>query len=225
MSDENIFDGQTPPIVPQAPSVPDHLKDLIGEGKKYASVEKALESIAPAQTHIQKIEDENRRIREELASAKAAEESYKKLMEDLEQGKPATPATPAGLDEASVARLFDQKLQEREMQQKQAQNVSRFLDGLKSKFGDKAQEVYEGKAKELGVATSFLNDLVKHSPKAAEELFGIVAEKKPVSTTLPGSVNTAALNTRPRDDKPQRGPLSGGNLMDAWNRTKESIKE
>lgn len=225
MSDENLFDNKDPVVnPPQAPVLPDHLKELIGEGKKYASVEKALEALPHAQSHIQKIEDENRKYREELQNAKAAEEAYKKLMEDLDKPPVHTPPVVAGLDEASVATLLDRKLAERENQQRQAENVKRVLDGMKEKYGDKAQEVYEAKAKELGVGTGFLNDIVKHSPKAAEELFGIKPKDKAAPPSS-GSVNTAVLNNRPRDDKPVRGPLSGGNLMDAWNRAKESIKE
>lgn len=222
MTDSTIFEGDpaTPaPVVPQAPQVPDHLKDLVGEGKKYASVEDALKSIPHAQAHIQRIEDENKRIRDELARAAAAEETYKKLMDSMNQDPPATPAAPMGMDEASVADLLERKLAEREMMKEQTANVTRVKDALVGKYGDKAQEVYEAKAKELGVGVSFLNDIVRRSPKAAEELFGIKAAPSG-GTIPPGSVNTAALPARPHDPKPVRGPLSGGDLMEAWRRAK-----
>lgn len=219
---DNIFDSQpTPPVIdpPNSPQLPDHLKDMIGEGKKYASVEKALESIPHAQTHIQRIEEENRAMRERMAELKAAEEVYKKLMENNAPPGDTPPSGPV-VDEASIASLLDRKLAERETQAKQAANVARVKDALVGKYGDKAQEVYETKAKELGVGVQFLNDLVKHSPKAAEELFGIKPKDASVAPSTPG-INTAALNNRP----PQEGNAkvkgtSTEALVAAWRAAK-----
>lgn len=196
---DDIFN--TPPATPESvdppnpPAIPDHLKELIGEGKKYASVDKALESIPHAQSHIAKLEAEMKEMREKMAEVKAAEEVYEKLMEQMRGGDGATPPAPAGLDEASIASLFDRKMAEREAERVASANVARVKDALIGKYGEKAQEVYEAKAKELGVGVSFLNDVVRKSPKAAEELFGLKPDKGGGAST-PG-INTAALNNRP----------------------------
>lgn len=223
MSD--IFDdnsGKTPPVVtpPNSPVLPDSLKELIGEGKKYASVEKALESLPHAQTHIQKIEQENAELRQKAAEAIAAEEVYKKLMESFKPNDGVTPP-PSGLDEASVATLLDRKLAEREALATATANTQRVRDALVGKYGEKAKEVYEAKAKELGVGVDFLNDVVKKSPRAAEELFGIKGKEAPAATTT-GGINTSTLNnTRP----PSSGSAKVKNntteaLVDAWRAAK-----
>lgn len=225
----DIFDDNATPTPngnvdpPKPPVIPDHLKELIGEGKKYASVEKALESLPHAQQHISKIEQENAELRQKMQEALAIEEVYKKLTESMNAPPQATPAGKV-LDEASIADLLEKKLSEREREKEAKANVDRVKQALTGKYGDKAKEVYEAKAKELGLGMDFLNEVVRRSPRAAEELFGI----KPKDNAAPtrGSVNTDMLNNNPRPPaKPTLGPLSGGDLMSAWKRAKESVNK
>lgn len=220
---DDIFDGsQTPAaIVPPAPPVvPDSLKELIGEGKKYASVEKALESLPHAQTHIQKIEQENAELRQKVLEAVAIDEVYKKLTENLDRGDGITPPS-TGLDEASVASLLDRKLAEREALATATANTQRVKEALVGKYGEKAKEMYEAKAKELGVGVDFLNEVVKKSPRAAEELFGIKGKDTQAAPSTPG-INTSTLNT----NRPPQQPTAkvNGNsteaLISAWRAAK-----
>lgn len=223
MSDDTIFnDDQTKVVVepPKPPVLPDHLKELVGEGKKYASVEKALESIPHAQGHISKLETELAELRQKAAEAKAAEEVYAKLMETMNKAGEATPPS-AGLDEASVAAIFDKRLQEKEAAAIAAANVSRVKDALVKKYGEKAQEIYAAKAEELGVGVQFLNDVVRKSPKAAEELFGI----KPAPSgggASTGSVRPDVMNNnRPQEPHPTvMGGATTEQLVSAWRAAK-----
>lgn len=222
MTDESIFnDGNTPPVIeqPKPPVIPDSLKELVGEGKKYATVEKALESIPHAQAHIARIEQEANELRQRMAEAKAAEEVYAKLMETMNGKNEATPPT-SGLDEASVAALFDRRLAEREAEAAARANVEKVKKALVTKYGDKAEEIYKAKADELGVGVNFLNDVVRRSPKAAEELFGI----KPAPAgggSSTGSLRTDNLSsTRPPQDK-KPSWLGGGedSLVAKWRKS------
>lgn len=221
MSDTNIFDdnGQTPPVVvpPTAPAIPDTLKELVGEGKKYATLDKALESIPHAQQHIAQLEREAAELRQKQAEAVAVEEVYKKLMESMDKGGVATPPIPAGVDEASVLAILEKREAERVAQS----NVSRVKDALVGKYGDKAQEVYETKARELGVGTAFLNEIVRKSPKAAEEIFGIKPKESGAGSST-GTIRTETLdNTRP-PAKP-KSVMSGATtqeMIDAWRAAK-----
>lgn len=225
---ENIFDAngqETPPVVeaPKPPVLPDSLKDLVGEGKKYATVEKALESIPHKETHIDRIERENAELRQKMAEAVAAEEVYKKLTESFNpQGGVTPPAS--GLDEASIVSLLDKRLAEKEAERIATQNVNKVKEALVGKYGDKAQEMYEAKARELGVGVQFLNEVVRRSPKAAEELFGITPKERGGAPSTPG-INTTTLNNRPAAPKPARGPLSGGDLLSAWRAAKPETGE
>lgn len=71
MSEQTIFNGevdQTPPVVtsPPPPVVPTELQELVGQGKKYATLDDAIKSVPHAQTHIAKLEQEAAQLREEL---------------------------------------------------------------------------------------------------------------------------------------------------------------
>lgn len=226
MSDENIFGSveptPNPSVTPPTPTVvPDHLKELIGEGKKYATLDKALESIPHAQAHIQKIEEDNKALREEMAKRVAAEEVYEKLMDSFQRGEGVTPPVAPVVDEASIASLIERKLAAKEEERIAAQNVQHVKEAMLAKYGEKAQEMYEAKAKELGVGVNFLNDLVRKSPKVADELFGLKPREAAVGNTPPGSINTAALNNRP--PTPPSAKVQGNTtdaLVSAWRAAK-----
>lgn len=224
MSEENIFtEQQTPPAGEQQPTttqLPDHLKELVGPGKKYATVEKALESIPHAQQHISTLETELKGMREKIATAVSAEQVYETVQQLLEAEK-ATLST-AAVDENSLAALLDRKLTEREQAAKQQSNVQSVKAALANKFGEKAEEMYVAKATELGVGIQFLNDIVKHSPKAALELFGLAHTPTPPRSTT-GGINTEALNAQKQPkDKPQTvmGGASTNEMLDAWRAAK-----
>lgn len=206
---------------PKAPVLPDPLKELIGEGKKYASVDKALESIPHAQTHIQRLEQELREVREKLAGAKAQDEVLE-TVEALLRAEKATPA-PLTLDENAIDSVLDRKLAEREQRAAEQRNVNSVKNALKEKYGEKAKEVYEARAKELGVNVEFLNDVVRRSPRAAEELFGLKSNPTPKSVPSTPGLNTEALTTIKKPAvKPER-VMSGGttdDMLAAWRAAK-----
>lgn len=220
--DDNGTPTPAPVVVPPSqPVLPDSLKDMVGEGKKYASVEAALASIAPAQGHISKIEQENAELRQKVAEAIAVEEVYKKLTE-ANTNSGVTPPV-AGLDEASVAALVAKQLADRDANAVRVANESRVRDALVGKYGsnEKAKEVYEAKAKELGVGVDFLNEVVRRSPKAAEELFGVKQKEAGAAPTTP-SINTGALsNTRPPVERPRiMVGATTEQLVSAWRAAK-----
>ena len=98
MTEETIFEGDKPeetvaaPILdtPTTPLVPTELQGIVGEGKKYSTVEAALASIAPAQSHIATIEAENALLKETLAGQKTTRELMDELR--LQQSNGETPS-------------------------------------------------------------------------------------------------------------------------------------
>lgn len=212
------------PVVTTAPDLtkilPDSLRDMVGEGKKYASVEKALESIPHAQSHIERLETELKEMRSKVDSSVATNEVYDTVKKLLE----AERKTPEGVkvDEATLAELLDRKLTEREMLARQQANVQSVKKALEDKYGDAAKEVYNKKAEELGVNVKFLNDVVAASPNAAFELFGL---KKDSSTSVPSgtrsTVNTDAFKPTPPTQKTSiMGGADTSDMVAAWRAAK-----
>lgn len=225
MSDTIFADGQATPssdaALPATPALPEGLDGIVGEGKKYATVQDALRSIPHAQAHIAKLESEARAKDEAIAKARALEEVYEALTSNRQASADLLPQ--AGFDAATLDVVLEQKLKEREASQKRIENIKTVEAAIKGKYGDKAQDVVVEKAKELGVSTKFIEDIVAYSPKAGLELFGFKDEKAaPQSASPAGNVNTLALPQKP--DAPQVPPFMRGKqsatLLEQWNAAK-----
>lgn len=227
MSDESIFEGQTPAdgdTQPQVstPTLPDSVKELVGPGKKYATVEKALEALAPAQSHIATLEAELKELRAKAEGVVSVEQVYATVQELLE--KERRPAVTPALDEASLTGLLDRTLTAREQAAAKQQNIETVKSALTDKFGDKANEQFKAKAQELGLPISALNDLAAKSPKAVLEYFGVKPSGAPARTS--STVNTAALSTRQPDAQPLKTVMAGATTKEVtahWNEIKERV--
>lgn len=228
MTDESIFDdGQTNDGIGQPAELkivlPDSVKELVGPGKKYATVEKALEALNPSQAHIQKLEQELKELREGQQGGVDLDTVYA-TVQDLLAKERETRVAPV-VDESSLAGVVDRALTAAQQKAEANRNVAVVKEQLTKMFGDKVNEKYKAKAEELGVGVSFLNDLAAKSPKAVLEFFG----GKPNASTARthSSINTEALNTRPQPPTEGKSVMSGAStkqVTDAWQRLKSKYE-
>jgi hypothetical protein len=224
MTDDII---STPPQTTEAiapninvPTLPDKVKELVGEGKKYKTELDALASIPFAQEHIAKLEAEALVLREQAAKAKASEEIYTTMQELI--AAQANPSTQSTLDEASIASLLDRKLVEREQRVVMQGNIAVVRDAAIAKWGDKAQEMYDNKAAELGISKQFLNSVVEKSPAAAMEILGL----KPHTVVAPSTSRNTIPLPPATQTKPQKSIMGGATteeVMSAWSSAKSKV--
>lgn len=177
----------TPP--PSAIQLPDSVAALVGEGKKYATVEKALEALAYSQEFIEQLKSENGQLRESQGRQLAQEEVYAMVQDYLKAQGP----TAARVDEGDVAQVVDRVLHQRELVQTVKQNEAEFKAAMQKKYGDKAKEIFQKGAEELGMPIKDLETLARTNPKAALKLLGAEGTAAPARPTAPGSVNTTLL--------------------------------
>lgn len=171
------------------PQIPDEVLEFVGEGKKYTTLTEALKALPHAQKHIATLEGELKQLREAQGSALSQEEVVSAVEAYLKQQ-----GTPPGLDAAGVQALVDRQLEARKAAEASAANVQAFKTSMGQKFGDKQAEVFASKATELGLTPEKLSELVRTSPKAALQLFGIEGGKGPSGNPPPGGLNTEALH-------------------------------
>lgn len=204
---------------PSAPQLPDSVAALVGEGKKYATIEKALEALGPSQEFIEQLKAENAELREKVTKGVAIDEVYETVQDLLkQQGKTSQSVE---VSEDSIAAVLDRKLQEREAQKQAEENVKTFKQAMQKKFGDKEKEQWTSKATELGVSETFLSDLVRKSPAAALQLFGLSASSAQAPRPSQGTVNSAALQAQPQrqpDHKPVMFGAKTADVLDAWRK-------
>lgn len=205
-------------VTPPQPALPDDLKELVGEGKKYATLEAALKSVAPAQQHISRLEQELAELRAAQQKALSLDDVHATVQDLLAKAG----HQPAVLDEAVLASLVDGRLSAVEQQRKQEANVAAFKDELAKAYGDKSKEAFEKTAKDNGITPAQLSELVKSSPAAALKLF----ELRPQGAALrPFSrdVNTESFRNQPSDIPEHKSVMSGASskdLLEQWRRAK-----
>lgn len=222
---EGVFnkgEGESPQQ--SAPQVPEELKELIGEGKKYKTVDDALRSVPHAQQHISTLEQQMEDLNKEVARRRAAEEILEEVRNQRGQEQPAatTPdASPASEKDVEqlVESMLDRRLTAREQEASVKQNQQSVVSGLTEKYGEKAEEVYTQKAEELGVPVSFLDDIAAKSPQAVLAYFSGSSKSGPTRTSPGLNTEQVAQN---HSQQTQRKPIMHGasseDVLSAWRR-------
>lgn len=216
---DTIFDEPSNTI-----TIPTELDEMVGEGKKYASVEEALKSVPHAQSHIQKLEEEAKQLREELAKRKAAEELLDEFKSQANRGE--TKSTT--LDPNELAKIVENALSSREVQKVEQNNISKVVAAFNEKFGEKGPEQYKKIAEESGLPLEYLNKLAATSPQAVLKLAGFTSQ-----TNIPGktqsSVNTESLphinGTENLSVKVKSVGASTKDLVAAWRNADRIVKQ
>jgi len=188
MTEETIFDQVDQPVEENQPTIPLEVAEFVGEGKKYGSIEDALKSVPHAQTHIQKLEQEMQQMKEELAKRKTTEE----LLEDLKANGLPEKTSPAALDAASLTKVVESVLSQREDQKTSQKNIASVVDAFNTQFGEKGPEMYKKVAEESGLPLAALNNLAAKSPSAVLKLAGLSQVPQTPGKTS-SSVNTEAF--------------------------------
>lgn len=213
MSTENIFTAQdqeqtTSAVVsttaaPESKpfNIPTEVNELVGEGKKYKSVEDALKSVPHAQTHIQRLEDEAKQLREELAKRRAAED----LLNEIKQATaPAQTTSGVEADPEVLSQIVEKVLEKKSAQQTAQQNAKTVTDKFTAVYGDKAEQIYNDIANKTGMSLASLNALSMQSPSAVLKLAGLDSNnvktggKLQSDVVVPPSTNQSPSTTIPR---------------------------
>jgi hypothetical protein len=229
---ENVF---TAPAA-GAPSLPDPVKELVGDGKKYASIEAALASIPHAQNHIKTLETEQAaakaklaKFEQEVAELRAEQEKTDKLdtiLAKIEASR-STPSDPqaVGVDASEISRLVKTTLSEVQESAVKVANQQAANDKMLELFGEKAAEVVANKAKDLGIGIDFLQSTAQRSPKAFFELMGVTKDTTPRTGAM-GSINAAALQqpAAPMSTIVKAG-ASTKDMRNAWKAAGEAIRK
>lgn len=225
MSD-TIFNGETTPEVtnPQpTTTLPPEVVEFVGDGKKYRSVEEALKAVPHAQKHIQTLEQELSQLREEVSKRKTAAE----LLDEFKSGLPqATETTPqVAFDPDKITQIVSQALDQRTAQKAEQANVFAVTSAFTSKFGEKAEEVYNRVAEEAGLSVEMLNRLAKTSPQAVLKLAGFDHKQETGSSKITSSVRTEGAPTQPTTPSARvRQGATTKELVSAWHAAGEKIK-
>jgi hypothetical protein len=214
MSDQ---DGTTPTEEPQSTEQPtgidlDVLAKKIAEIKteegepKYASVEKAVDSIKYREEFVEQLKAENaaeREAREALEQRLAKLETTVSLEEKIaekiasQQSQEERPSA-VELDEQKLSELVAAQIAQMDTKKKREANSKKFVEAIASET-DNVEKFIQDKATEVGIGVGTFNDLISQNYEAALKLVG-VAPKAPEKTKP--NLNTAGFQQK-QEEKPK----------------------
>ena len=156
MTDSTIFSGQQEdkPVVAAPTETKDQglLSALVGETQKYKSAEELAKAYVNADSFIEQLKEENRKLREQAASAKTVDE----VLERMQQKPAEQKDTSASLSKEDIAALVEQTLTGRETAKTKETNLLKADRLMKEKFGEKAAEVFKAKASNPQLAKVYM---------------------------------------------------------------------
>lgn len=190
MSDQTIFEGA--PTTNGSTSAQPDVSELVGEGKKYKTVEDALKALPHAQNHISVLESENAELRKKLEMNQESVDEILTRLREADRPKFSRQETePETKPDVPVERIVEELLTKREKQSKIKHNLDEADKLMKAKFGTKAVEVLSSKANELGVSVDTLAGIASQSPRAFMEYFKEHSSFNPNHTS--STVNSESL--------------------------------
>lgn len=218
----------------------DNILNENGE-KKYKSVEDALNALNHSQKFIPQLQEENSALKaklEEIEKERLDLMSIENTLAEMANKQQETGNTnqQTQAPDIDIDAVFEKKLQEYEARKKLEQNKQAVAKSLVDSFGERAQEVFEEKAKELGISPQELEELSMKSPSLVLSAIGVsgtVAHKQTNVSPPSGNVNTSAMGDYKESfvGRNSQAFLSGAtssaikNELEAAKRMAEEIRE
>lgn len=229
---------QTPPASQDSLFAPfaNQLMDIKNEKgePKYANLSVALDALKHSQEFIPQLqaqkaqyEAELAQLKEELAKRSAVEDVVARLSSQRqpEVPQPTSEATKV-LDETQIQDLMMRTLTQREQAQVAQSNTLEVSNALTAKFGDKAKEVVDAKAKELGLTPQQLGKLAESSPKAVLSWFNTSYSSAPSGSPVRSSVHLPSTAPEQELKRPEKSLLAGASskdVMEFMRKVKEDV--
>lgn len=182
-----------PPVVtpPVAPANTPTVEALVGDGKKFKTVEDLAKSKLESDNFINQLTEEMKELRKDLNTRVRAEEAIEALREGRKDNTPPKGNEPP-VDFKQIAReTFD----EVESEKIAIGNIRSANDYLVTKLGssDEAKKFLQLKSIELGIPVDWFMDMAAKSPKALYNTLGVDAPvAEPPKGTMQSDANTLA---------------------------------
>ena len=180
----NLLEGTNQSDQPQIDPNKNYYEELVGEGKKFKTVEDLARGKAEADLYIEhknRAQDELRAAYASLQNEYNSGQSLKELIDQLKSNKESqnepTPVVPedksATLDLNKIEELIRNNITATKQQEKEEANFNTVQAKLKEVYGDNFANTLKQQISELGLTTEFVNDLAKKHPQVLFRTLGI----------------------------------------------------
>lgn len=218
----NVVESSQTAVAPVTSTVPPEVAELVGAGKKYATVEAAIAALPHAQTHISKLESELAALREDLTKRQTTQE----LLDALKStGTQNVATTTKEVNQDDIEKLVEQVVTKKEARKVADTNVNTVIAKFTEVYGaDKARDQFLKISQESGIPLSELNRLASISPSVIYKIAGIETRS---ANTIPGKT-TSTVNTQTSQVEGEISAAVKGtstrDLVDAWKRAGEKVR-
>jgi hypothetical protein len=209
---------------PTAPAIPTELAGIVGEGKKFKTLEDYNKGYENSQQFIETLKSETAQLRDELAKRKAAEDLLKDIRSEVSQPQPTSQGVEVNQD--VVSSIVKQQLDSIKAKDTADANAALVLNAFKEAYGDKVDQEAQRIATESGLTLAQLQDLTYKSPQAVLNLAGLKGNKKAPSTSFTSDVNTQALSSNQQPAQLNAKAVNYGkssDVADAMRRAREIV--
>ena len=194
----NIFEEVKEPEVTIDQDV-DYLDQLVGENKKFKSVNDLAKGKAEADRYVEVLKNKLDEATKEL-NTRTSLDSFLDKMKNPGNVEPPVVTPPSDakgpLDDSEIEARILKALEARESQRAQETNVEKVTRVMQEQFGDNARLVINKKSKELGISANELQAMAARSPSAFFTLVGVSETPSPgLAPVVPrNGFNGAATN-------------------------------
>lgn len=206
----NLVSPTGDPLSPTNPTIPTPslVDQLVGEGKKFKTVEALAAAKSESDRFIDELKGELATLREDFSKRSASLDQLDELrteiqrLKQLQQTTNATPrdtnTTPSLTDERIQA-IVAETITANERKATVTQNIQEAVDTAVKAYGttEAATKAVQDKAQELRVTTEYLQNIAATSPSAFFKVMGLDgAPGKSDTNIIPkGSINTEVIPT------------------------------
>lgn len=174
---------QPPTDLPPVDENKNYLSDLVGEGKKFKTVEDLAKSKVHADATIDvmtrrldELTEDYKKTRTENITKAKLEEMLDQIANQKQLGintpPPEAPNTPQW-DAKELDGLLDTKIKAREVEKQQQANADAVVSKLKQQYGDNYQATVTKQIETLGLSSEDFNALARKSPSALFRTLGL----------------------------------------------------
>lgn len=180
--------NQTPEEVVTNP-----LESLVGEDKKFKSVEDLARGKLESDAYITRLKEELDHYKVQATQAQTLDEIVTKIREASAQSPQNPVVTPTQMEDEGAPKsvnpndiesLVSEMLTKREAESRRQSNISLVERKLAEKFGNDAAIHLDKKAKELGITRERLQSLASDSPQIVLDLLGVNRATTPAPTAV-----------------------------------------
>lgn len=219
-----LFNGNTS-VITIDPNK-DYSAELIGEGKKYASIQEAARAILEKDLHINRVQTEAKELREDLSKRNTAEELLEKLKQQSNNSSNQSNSSQNDADgtgdtkllkaediDALIKRQVSDAVSHITVEAEAKKNVELVRNALTQLWGEEYSSVLETKAKELGVSKDWITNAARTTPKVLLTLVSQgekAKDKEQASLFAPSlnGINSAGLARSSSNNVPDEGKYS-----------------